>query len=250
MFTKKINPLIILLIAIMTGCSNSNPTTIETQQLIKISSDANNYKIFEYQGDALKKYEEYINGDLTFANYFELSYDNLVEWEEYKLFTDVIFKKYQYDSLKRPVKMDLYYGNKSFCNGYLVFLYNEYGQVVKREQYSITDTSVPWNYDIYEYDANGNILSINTFVMEKLAQQTTYIYDNMRNPFYGYRKSYINTAALSKNNITRIYRTEYYNNSSKVTEINISYTYNKNGYPATRTTNSDDVIKIETYIYQ
>lgn len=130
---------------------------------------------------------------------------------------------------------------------YSAYSYNEKGRIEKRTSYHDGKAAL---FDKYYYDAVGNLIREERYNLlkngnEELSTSTDYEFDNMKNPYYSFRKLMSPGQNTNVNNIIKQTYHIYFEVDDFIDNVQVSefeYEYNSNGYPVSR----NDSVK---YIY-
>jgi hypothetical protein len=203
--------------------------------------------VITYQYDAQKRLQKAdYSGDATEDNYFkEYTYDaagrvnketfKSTNGETYSYFTfeyngDNLLKKIAFYSRNAPTNAIVHQYNK-------VIDYNASKQVVKVSTYAPDNSTSPYRYDTYTYDANQNVSKIQEYVQNSAGAvndvTTEYIYDSKKNPNLGATFLGVGAETHSKNNI--VSEKVIYHLSGLTKNYTHAYLYNEKEFPEKET---------------
>lgn len=185
---------------------NSSEKLLKSRVYLNPSSGAPNYnEYYEYENGFLKSVKgfSHLLGEYDYSDGKLISMNN-----QYKQFS---YEYYQNGKLKKRNEVgtnnyiELFYetnkvithrfyefgGNNSALEKRELLLDNQ-GRIIKMTDLAQDQSAIDVEYEIYEYDNNGNIIKKTTKQLNSTEETTiVYKYENIKNPyFYSYKKYY------------------------------------------------------------
>lgn len=206
--------------------------------------------VITYQYDAQKQLQkaEY-SGDAAGDNYVkEYTYDaaGRVSKETFKSADGDTFSYFTFEYEANNLLKKIAFYSRDNQGSTLVHQYNRVidydanGQVEKVSTYAPENHTTASRYDVYTYDAKGNVTKIEEFVQNGTSTvndvSTEYTYDSKKNPYLGATFLGVGAEMFSKNNIAS--RKETYHLSGLTKMYTHTYQYNEKEYPAKETINT------------
>lgn len=217
----------------------------QTQKLIKVSEDADNYSTFEYNanGQLSKMKQASKEGDETEIMEITYTYNDQKKVTGLSM-AGLVNLKYIYTNNK-ITKVEWYSNN--IMGAYDVITYN--GEKITKIEKYFRGANATFDLDSKSecsYFDNGNIKEIKNFIllddeqMKHAGTRQFEQYDNKKSPFKSFGEANIGLFLefLSVNNITRL--KSLHANGTIEQDTEITYTYNTEGYPLTSTSKSTE----------
>ncbi|QHT67953.1 hypothetical protein GXP67_15550 [Rhodocytophaga rosea] len=206
--------------------------------------------VITYQYDSQKRLQKAdYSGDATEDNYFkEYAYNaaGRVIKETFKSDDggDLSYFTFEYDGNNLLSKIAFYSRNaptNAIVHQYnKVIDYNVSKQVVKVSTYAPDNSTTPYRYDTYTYDANQNVSKIQEYTQHSTGAvndvSSEYTYDSKKNPNLGATFLGVGAETHSRNNILSEKVTYYLSGLTK--NYTHTYLYNEKEFPVKETVNT------------
>jgi hypothetical protein len=244
---KKLNLLLgISLLLLSLSCTsddnNESDRPSETTKLLKkltVSGSADFSLNFYYNSDnTIDKIVSSGTGDDFIKQFY---YNNGIldraEYQGLNAIPDGSVERYLYTDEQLTERQDFY--DTTLSERYL---YSFANNQIKNIQYIGFNESEYSEQDIFEYDSNGNAISIKTDDRYNSSrnEELTIVYDNKKSPFLNFTPNIvlIDDFRSFKNNPISKTRTSLLDNSV-ISEVTYTYTYSDDGYATSRTDGSE-----------
>lgn len=161
---------------------------------------------------------------------------------------------YEYNGTDQPYQSKQYYWDNATNNWSTTynqltsFQYDAIGNVIR--------VTYEDHYNLYTYDTNGNRLSYQEYYLKSGSttqyfkqRESTYTYDNKKNPWENLYPRVVKTFRDSKNNNLDLVNKNFNELGATISNSNFSYTYefNSEGYPTKQTGTDGSVVE---FVYE
>jgi len=251
LFSSIYLPVFLFCLLTATGCKKDDHSLIpepnENQCLItKITYSGVDSIVYQYDSQKRLKKAEYAGNGLHEEQYFkEYTYDTKerIVKETFKSTDGVIYAYFEYAYAANNLISNIgFYSinepDESFTHQYnKIVEYTDNKLVSKVATYQPDNMEKPFRFDVYSYDASGNVVQIkeyaNTISGEINDVTSDYTYDNKKNPYLYATYLGIGADVFSKNNVLTEKIT--YHLSGLTKNYTSTYLYNEQGYPVKQT---------------
>lgn len=231
----------------LTACKKDEQPHVPglAKKLTRVTEDADNYSTFEYNADGnlSKMTQVYVDAGVPDNMVFTYTYNDQKKISGMKV-AGIIDIRYVYGNGK-ITKAELYSNN--ILGAYYVFTYT--GERVTRKESFFEAGNGTFELDTRNdcsYYDNGNLKEIKNYIMNGAGQfvltntRQFLQFDNKKNPYekFGQANMAIFLDFLNVNNIKHSKQVDA--DGSNSLEIETTYTYNNEGYPATSATRTTD----------